>query len=322
MSVVVVMRHPSRRSIRLLRPRPKPRFGLVGSSCSSSSSMTVLWPVKFRNTSSRLGSRSAQPTIGISAASRVRSTSAPALGPSFHRQLDHQVLHQRRLLRQRRQKLGRPRHGVVFVQRHRDHRCAEVGLELGGRPLGDDPTMVDHHDVAGQAVSLFEVLRRQQHRRALAHQLFDGGPEALAALGVQGGGRFVEEEDWWVGHDRGGQVEPTAHAARIGLEPRSPALGEPNASSSSLARRAASAQVGEPAHHVNVFPSGQVLIHRGVLAGQPDDAPAFVGLRHHVMAEHRGGSGSGSRMVERMRTAVVLPAPFGPRRPSTVPAST
>ena len=30
---------------------------------------------------------------------------------------------------------------------------------------------------------------------------------------------------------------------------------------------------------------------------------------------------SGSRMVERMRTAVVLPAPFGPSRPSTVPGS-
>ena len=31
---------------------------------------------------------------------------------------------------------------------------------------------------------------------------------------------------------------------------------------------------------------------------------------------------SGPRMVERMRTTVVLPAPFGPSSPSTVPAST
>ncbi len=31
---------------------------------------------------------------------------------------------------------------------------------------------------------------------------------------------------------------------------------------------------------------------------------------------------SGPRMVERMRTAVVLPAPLGPSSPSTVPAST
>ena len=31
---------------------------------------------------------------------------------------------------------------------------------------------------------------------------------------------------------------------------------------------------------------------------------------------------SGSRMVERMRTAVVLPAPLGPSSPSTVPVST
>ena len=31
---------------------------------------------------------------------------------------------------------------------------------------------------------------------------------------------------------------------------------------------------------------------------------------------------SGSRMVERIRTAVVLPAPLGPSSPSTVPVST
>ena len=189
---------------------------------------SVLWPVRLRNTSSRLGSRSARPAMGISAASSVRRTSAPALGPFVDRQLDDEVLDDRRLLRQR-APAARPRRATVscVAERHRDHRGAEVGLELGRRPLGDDAPVVDDHDVAGQPVGLLEVLRGEQHRRALAHQLLDGRPQVLAALGVEARGRLVEEEDGRVRHQRGGQVEAAAHAARVGLEHPVAGVGQP-----------------------------------------------------------------------------------------------
>ena len=74
----VVMRRPFRRS------RPRHRVG-VRRSCGrpdrASVSASVLWPVRLRNTSSRLGSRSAMPVTGMEAPSRARSTSAPTAGP-------------------------------------------------------------------------------------------------------------------------------------------------------------------------------------------------------------------------------------------------
>ena len=49
-------------------------------------------------------------------------------------------------------------------------------------------------------------------------RLLDDLPQVVAALGVEPGGRLVEEEHGGPGHQGGGQVEPPAHAARVGLE--------------------------------------------------------------------------------------------------------
>ena len=217
-------------------------------------------------------------------------------GPVRDRQLDHEVLDDRRLLRERREQLDRAAQGIAVAQRHRDDRGPQVGLELGRRPLGDDAPVVDHHDVAGQAVGFLEVLRGQQDRRAVADQLLDGDPQALAALGVQPGGRLVEEEDRRVRHQRGGQVQPPAHAARVGLQHAITGAGQAEFLEQLVgpARRHLAAQVGEARHHVDVLPAREVLVHGGVLAGEPDDAAHRVGLGDHVVAEHRGAPGVGA----------------------------
>ena len=49
-------------------------------------------------------------------------------------------------------------------------------------------------------------------------RLLDDLPQVVAALGVESGGGLVEEEHRRPGHEGGGQVEPPAHAARVGLE--------------------------------------------------------------------------------------------------------
>ena len=46
--------------------------------------------------------------------------------------------------------------------------------------------------------------------------------------------------------------------------------------------------MGEPADHVDVLAPAQVLVDRGVLAGQPDDAAHHVGLLGHVVAQDGG----------------------------------
>ena len=64
-----------------------------------------------------------------------------------------------------------------------------------------------------------------------------------------------------------------------------------------------------------VLPAGQVLVDRGVLAGQADGA----GAPNRPGGPRRGprwrpASRSGAMMVDRMRTTVVLPGPVGPEQ--------
>ena len=79
-------------------------------------------------------------------------------------------------------------------------------------------------------------------------------------------------------------------------------------------------QVVEPADHLEVLEAGQVLVDRRVLAGEADLARAARRRRARRRARRRGRCPRrAASSVVRMRTAVVLPAPLGPSRPSTVP---
>ena len=279
----------------LLRARPKPRFGFAADVlCRLVDRGLVAGQAEEDVVEAGL----AQGQAGDGDLRRVEGAEhvGPRLGPVRDRQLDHEVLDDRRLLRERREQLDRSIHGSAVAQGHRDDRGPEVGLELGRRPLGDDAPVVDHHDVAGQAVGFLEVLSRQQDRGAVADQLLDGDPQALAALGVQPRGGLVEEEHRRVRHQCGGQVQPPAHAARVGLQHTITGTGQSEFLEQLVgpARGHLAAQVGEPRHHVDVLPAREVLVHRGVLAGQPDDATHRVGLGDHVVAEDRGASRVGA----------------------------
>ena len=65
----------------------------------------------------------------------------------------------------------------------------------------------------GELVGLLEVLGREQHRRAVADQLSDEGPDVEAGPGIESGCRFVEEQDLWSAHEARTQIESTTHAA-------------------------------------------------------------------------------------------------------------
>ena len=72
-----------------------------------------------------------------------------------------------------------------------------------------------------------------------------------------------------------------------------------------------------------VLAAGEVLVDRRVLPGQSDERAHQGGLARRRRGRGRGRvPASGARMVVRMRTAVVLPAPFGPSKPKMVPSST
>ena len=105
-------------------------------------------------------------------------------------------------------------------------RAADLGLERGRRALGDDLAVVDDPDPVGELVGLLEVLGGEEDGRALVVERFDLLPDRLAADRVEAGGRLVEEEDARLVDERRGEVEPAAHAARVGADPAVGGLDE------------------------------------------------------------------------------------------------
>ena len=96
------------------------------------------------------------------------------------------------------------------------------GLELGGRAAGDHAAAVDDRDVVGQGVGLLEVLRGEQDRDAVGHELTHLLPQAQPRAGVEARGRFVEKEDFGAADKAGREVEAAAHptGVRLGGAPR------------------------------------------------------------------------------------------------------
>ena len=66
--------------------------------------------------------------------------------------------------------------------------AADLALELAGVAAGDDPAVVDDHDVVGQAVGLLEVLGGEQDGRALGRRACRARP--TARCGRAGRGRW------------------------------------------------------------------------------------------------------------------------------------
>ena len=154
----------------------------------------------------------------------------------------------------------------------------------------------------------------------------DDVPHAEAAARVEAGRRLVEEDDRRR-HDEGaGEVEPSPHAARVRLRRAVGGVGEVEALQQVVrpARRACPlAQVVEPADHLQVLVAGQVFVDGRVLPGHADDPAHLVGMRAARRCRRpRTGRSPARSSVVSMRTVVVLPAPFGPSSPSTVPSGT
>src|SRR5439155_6754939 len=66
-----------------------------------------------------------------------------------------------------------------------DHVTPGATLELARSALGDDPALVDDHDVGGELVGLLEVLGRQQDVRAAGDHGPDGVPKLDPAARVE-----------------------------------------------------------------------------------------------------------------------------------------
>jgi len=102
---------------------------------------------------------------------------------------------------------------LVAFDRQLEHGVAQVSLEVRRRPLGDHRAVVDDDDVLGEPVGLFEVLGGEEHGGATRNECLDHVPQGQSALWVEAGRRLVQKQDRRAGHESGGKVESTAHAA-------------------------------------------------------------------------------------------------------------
>ena len=187
------------------------------------------------------------------------------------------------------------------------------------RALGDHPAVVDDRDPVGELVGLVEVLRGQQHRRALGDERADDVPHLVAPARVEAGRRLVEEQQLRGDDDARGDVEPPAHAARVVLDlSGSAASASPNASSSSAARSLARAR-GRSRAAGRAAPgsrgrSGPRRPTRTGRSGSPSPRTASASATMSWPST-RALPASGRSSVASMRIVVVLPAPFGPSTP-------
>jgi hypothetical protein len=193
--------------------------------------------------------------------------------------------------------LQRPQRAVTVVGRHGQlqHRTAYPVLELVGHALADKAAVVDDGDPVGELVGLLQVLGGQQHGGAGVHQLADQRPQVPAAGRVQPGSGLVQEQHLRAADQAGGQVEPSAHAARVGLDLPVGGLSQADARQqlAGAAAGLAARQAVEAADQLDVFPAGEVIVDRGVLASQPDAGPHLLGMLADIDAGDAGAAGVG-----------------------------
>ena len=170
-----------------------------------------------------------------------------------------------------------------------EHVAPELRLELVRRTPGDDPTVVDDHDGAGQRAGLLQVLGREEDRRAVPHQLLHEVPQ-LHAGADQDPSSARQDQDPWLPDEAGTEVEAAAHASRVGAHGAVRSVGEAQPLQGLLGPllRHPGAEPVQPPDHLQVLPAGEHLVDGGVLAGEPDDRAHGGRLLHDVEPGHPG----------------------------------
>ena len=85
---------------------------------------------------------------------------------------------------------------------------------------------VDDRDAIAEALGFFHVMRRVDDRAAFAMQRLDALEDLVARLRIDADGRLVEQQQFGIVQDRGGQIEPPLHAAGIAAGAIALAIGE------------------------------------------------------------------------------------------------
>ena len=221
------------------------------------------------------------------------------------------------------------RHAVGAQQP--DEVVEAVGAHMGGvavrhRPqvvggdVLDQATPADDHVVLGHQLHLAHQVRRDEDGAALAGEVLEQVADPEDALGVEAVDRLVEHHDLRIAEEGAGDAEALAHAER---EAAAAAPGD-------------LAEADDVEHLVDPVGADAVGDGEGpqvVVGGAASGGPPWPRAAHPSSG---GGSGCSARgrpstvavpdvgasRPRIMRIVVDLPAPFGPRKPVTMPGRT
>ena len=115
----------------------------------------------------------------------------------------------------------------------------------------------------------------------------DRVPELDPAARVEPGRGLVEEQQSWLSDQAGAEVEPPAHASRIGAHEPFGGLDEIELLEHPLGARARRSPVltVEAGDQLEVLASAHRGLDGGELAGEAEQPPHAIGLAAHVMSK-------------------------------------
>ncbi len=242
-------------------------------------------------TSSRVGRTNSSDSTAIPASSRARTTrgmSAAPFSTSTRTRLPSFGGSSRPISAQT--ALGL-RH-LALADQQLDVGVADFILQRLGSALGDDPAAVDDPDVVGQLVGLLQVLGGEEDGGAVVVQRPHLLPDRFPADRVEPGGRLVEEEHPRFVDERGGEVEPALHAARVGADAAVGGGGEVDPFQQCVGPFAAFGrrQALQGRLQADQLTARHQRIERRFLQGDTDRAPDLAGFGDDVVAGDSGAA--------------------------------
>ena len=182
------------------------------------------------------------------------------------------------------------------------------------RPVPQDRHALTYRFHFGQYV------RREQHRSAFGLDFSNHAGDGLADVGVQAGRRFVKDQHVRVSGKGRGQRQFLPHAGRherdASAEIKLQSLGHLRPP---WRLRWISSQIGDETQKWQGLQIVETAVHRPAGRPRSDERPAHNAAvsRPRIRAQPR----LGRKNPKSKRSRVVFPAPLGPSRPKTSPAS-
>ena len=165
---------------------------------------------------------------------------------------------------------------------HRDRFAVQAGLQLLRRALDDDLAAADDGHPLREPVGLLQVVRGEQDGQILLHrEAFHLDPHGGPRLGVEAGGRLVEEEHPRLVHEPERDVEAALHPAGVAARDAIGGVGEAEQLEQlvhALVQRRACHRV-DPALQQQVLAAGRLPVDAGVLRDVADQVADAVRMR-------------------------------------------